>query len=141
MKLIPQNFHMGIYCIEKKIKTLSYEPSIDLNFLSLNVFKLLKKNYIKNKTKNILLIWNVPGKNSKSWKSQSKQGGGLLFNFGIHCLSLLNFFFKELKIIKSEIHDEYLNINIIEKKQKIKIILIMKYNYKNTNKFFLKIYN
>ena len=118
--------YLNILKIEKKIKTLTYEPSIDLNFLSLNVFKLLKKKYIKNNTKNILLIWNVPGKNSKTWKSQSKSGGGLLFNFGIHCLSLLNFFFKELKIIKSEIHDEYLNINLIEKKQKIKIILIMK---------------
>lgn len=133
--------YLNILKIEKKIKTLTYEPSIDLNFLSLNVFKLLKKKYIKNNTKNILLIWNVPGKNSKTWKSQSKYGGGLLFNFGIHCLSLLNFFFKELKIIKSEIHDEYLNINLIEKKQKIKIILIMKYNYKNRNKFILKIYN
>ncbi len=127
--------------IKNKIKILKKKPSIDLNFLPLKVFQIIKKKYLNHKIKDLLIYWNVPGKSSKTWKSNLKQGGGLLYNFGIHCLSLLNYFFMDLEIKNSEISKEYLRVNLFEKKRKIKIIILMKYNYNNINSFVLKINN
>jgi predicted dehydrogenase len=78
----------------------------------------------------------------KSWKSSTKQNGGILNNFGPHVFHYVEFFFGKIKSIEAYTSDNNKsNINIdIELKNKISVDISLNSLYENEPTHSIKIY-
>ena len=129
-----RNINYIVKKFEKK-KNLSFMVNYEFN--EIKAFKFFKRNILTKKLnkENISLIWNIQlKKKKKSWKENSKLGGGLLFNFVCHALSYIENLFGKIVHIKSNIiikkSFQSLNANFyIDNGQKLKMKMRVDYGY------------
>jgi len=127
------------------IKKINY--SVGFLFKYTNWSKLIK-NKLANKKKNkIFIVWNIKKKlnDSKSWKYNFNEGGGLIRYYGIHFIKLFSDFNFDI-IKKNMIKKNYWELNIQDKKRNsIKLLLrysnISNFAYKINNERFNKLHN
>jgi len=119
----------------KKKKNLSF--MVNYEFIEIQAFKFFKKIILEKKInkKNIHLVWNIKSKNKKNnWKTNSRLGGGIIFNFACHTLHYVEHLFGRIIYIKSKIITnkkfQSLNANLFFKKR-LNLKMKMRIDYEN----------
>jgi hypothetical protein len=112
-KILPRNQHLYLekpltpdLSSRNKILQLLQDKSFSIAYLFRYTFwfQEILETFKHRNGHGYEIYWNVPNLNS-TWKFQERQGGGLLLNYGIHFLAILNlldFTLSDIEIIDRE---------------------------------------
>ena len=148
-KPIGTNYNLIKLLFSQYKKKTNLYSAVDFNFISLPIFKFLKKNIKISSIKKYHIEWFFAGKLkkniSKSWRFSESLGGGTINNYCSHIFSIIDFYFGETEKILSAFsnkkYDIYKKVSIkTSHSNKVKGSISLDPQLSSKRKFMIKIF-